>query len=129
MMARLTEPGLRWALAYLLLLSGIDGISHQGFVSSSMSSASLPFSLHPALTTGLMYLTAIMMVLGSVVIVIGWRLHHIAPLLAVAVALSALMYQSLFGLILAGALVVLAMRASCLLAVGVQDHPCPHQCG
>jgi len=99
-MAKFTDLGVRLALAYLLIISGVDTISH--IIAATGTTA----SDHALLATALFGL------IGGLLLAIGWQVSKTALTLAAIVLLSAILNASLIAALISIGLLLLWSRAA-----------------
>jgi len=99
-MATFSELSVRLALAYILVISGIDTLSHNLSV-TAISQADYA-----------LLVTALVSIVGGLLLAIGWQLAATALVLAVIVLLSAIFNASLIAALFSIGLFLLWYRTT-----------------
>lgn len=102
-MTNFANLGVRWALAYLLIINSIDTVTNN--------------SAHNNITSGsiwidsLIILAAVINIGGGILLASGWQLRNTALVLAISTILFAIIYQEPIAIAITMGLLILAYNS------------------
>ena len=99
-MTNFANLGVRWALAYLLIVNSIDTLTNNTALNYTASGNLWMDSL--------IILAATISIIGGVLLASGWQLRNTAFVLAVTTGLFALIYQAPIAIMISIGLLILA---------------------
>jgi len=102
-MTNFAPLGVRWALAYLLIVNSIDTVANNSAQNSIVSGS--------IWTDNLIMLAAVINIGGGILLASGWQLRKTAVVLAITTVLFALIYQEPIAIAITMGLLILAYNA------------------